>query len=254
MKKLFLILSLLAASGLNGFCGCNFCDSAPKEKSDECSYAFSVKLGYFYPQECTLRNIFCQCGGKGGLWVEPEFRWGFWKGLHATVSGSWFQREGRALVSTCGDCCNSCCNSCCESNCGSCCNSCCDSCCDSCCNSCCECGPCTKVKIPTLGLGLKYFFDCHDRVRFFLGGGLRVFFYKEENCSCYVQQCVKETRPGVMVNGGVEFNICNGFFADLFVDYNWTKTNLDCCCCCSSQCCDINIGGVVAGVALGYQF
>jgi len=176
--------------------------------------AFTLKNGYFVPQEKVLRDIFDRKGGVGGYWVEGAVRYEFWKKLNAELSGSYFERKGIAL---CGN-------------------------------------ECTEVKIPTLGLGLKYFFECNNWLSFFLGGGLRVFFYREKNYSQYVQQCVNETVAGGMVNLGVEFDVYKGLFIDLFADYNGGKTNLNCNKCCSSSCCDINVGGFVGGIGLGYKF
>lgn len=246
MKKLLLafVVSLLA---LQTYAVTNNNENED-EKEREC-WAFTLKNGYFYPQECVLREIFDCCGGKGGYWIEGALRYRFWKGLNAEVSGSYFKHDGIAL---CG----------------------------------CE---CTEVKIPTLGLGLKYFCECHERVEVFVGAGLRVFFYRERNCSQYVCQRVDETTVGGMVNFGVEFNVYKGFFIDLFADYNFKKLSPDGCnnnnnCCnscstscfsgnscgtctpCCSPCCSpcgnccpsccykIHIGGFVGGVGIGYKF
>lgn len=253
MKKLFLTLtvSLLA---LQTYAVTNNNEDEEEERE---RWALTLKNGYFYPQECILREIFDRCGGKGGYWVEGAFRYRFWKGLNAEVSGSYFKHDGIAL---CG----------------------------------CE---CTEVKIPTLGLGLKYFCECHERVEIFVGAGLRVFFYRERNCSPYVCQCVDETTVGGMVNVGVEFNVYKGFFIDLFADYNFKKLCPDCCnnCCgpCGTSCCgsscetcctpccspcgtccnpcgtscgspcgmccpsccyEIHVGGFVGGIGIGYKF
>lgn len=249
MKKLLLafVVSLLA---IQAYAVTN---NNEKEEEERARWTLTLKNGYFYPQECVLREIFDRCGGKGGYWVEGAVRYRFWKGLNAEVSGSYFKHDGVAL---CG----------------------------------CE---CTEVKIPTLGLGLKYFCECHDRVEVFVGAGLRVFFYRERNCSPYVCQCVDETTVGGMVNFGVEFNVYKGFFIDLFVDYNFKKLSPDCCnnnnncypcgtsctsnnfcstcctpcctpCCspcfspcgncCPSYCYEIHIGGFVGGIGIGYKF
>ena len=109
-----------------------------------------------------------------------------------------------------------------------------------------------------------------------------------------------------MVNAGVEINLTQCFFMDLFVDYNFGKLKLsqanllkcskscsdpcnpcttensnccnpcnpcttnnsnccnpcnpcttdstDCGSCCPSCCFDLKLGGVVAGIGLGYKF
>jgi len=210
--------------------------------------AITLKNGYFYPQEEVLRNIFDRCGGKGGYWVEAAVRYNFWKGMNVEASGSYFRRDGIALGGA----------------------------------------ECTEVKIPTLGLGLKYFWEVNRHVELFVGAGLRIFFYRERSNVQNVIQCVDKTTAGCMVNIGIEFNVYKGFFIDLFVDYNFGKLNFDSCncdssscnpccdpccnscvsscststCCstnqctqcCPSSCFDIHIGGVVGGVGLGYKF
>jgi len=243
MKKLILIItSALCASPTSAWhdsCCTPCCDPC-----DDCyGLAFTVKNGFYYPQDCTLRNIFDRKSSKGGYWVEGAFSYNFWKGLNAEVSGSYFSHKGIALCGT----------------------------------------ECTEVKLPTFGLGLKYFLrpadwcdcccnNCFERVSFFIGGGLRLFFYRERNSSPYVIQCIDKTVTGGMVNFGVEFDVWRCFFIDLFVDYNFAKLNLDrndvCCTpccnpctqstacgfCCPSCCYDLKLGGVVAGIGLGVKF
>ena len=219
------------------------CDG-PKEA--DCDWAITIKNGYFYPQDKTLRCIFDRCGSKGGYWLELAVRYNFWKGLNVEASGSYFKRKGRALYSS----------------------------------------ECTEVKIPTVGLGLKYFFtpidfcddcDCCDNCNnwwsFFLGGGLRVFFYHEKNNYPYVLSCREKTTAGGMVNAGFEFRVWKGLLINLFADYNFKKLRF-CCdntcgtsncqstcsntsnnvCACPSCNFDIHLGGLVAGVGIGYAF
>jgi len=202
-------------------------------------WALTFKNGFFYPQECILREIFDRCGSKGGYWPELAIRYNCWKELYIEASGSYFKREGRALNSD----------------------------------------EWTEVSIPTFGFGLKYFFnqkdfydDCDnwlDRCSFFLGGGLRVFFYREKSCPPFFPLCIKKTTVGGMVNAGFEVQVCKNLFIDLFVDYNIKKMYLDCddislpynnqpnnVCgdCCPSCIYDIHIGGLVAGVGIGCMF
>jgi len=230
MKKiLFLCTTLLIFSSLS------FCATKNKNEKKENRWAITLKNGYFYPQDKTLRNIFCRCGNKGGYWVEGAIRYNMWKGLDIEASGSYFKKDGKAICSN----------------------------------------DCTTVRIPTFGLGLKYFFNLGDlgddskfldKLSFFLGTGMRIFFYKEENCSCFVKKCVKETKVGGMVNVGFEYNLPKNFFLDLFFDYNFKEFKPCCndCCtnCCNSldgTCCPscfdcLKIGGLVVGIGLGYKF
>jgi len=246
MKKIIAIFCMTCAFTA----GALFCKEAKNADEEKERWAITFKNGYFYPQECTLREIFDRSGGKGGYWVEGAARCRFWKGMNVEASGSYFKRKGYALCGT----------------------------------------ECTEVKIPTLGLGLKYFFNCADfcddcsdcckRFSLFLGAGLRVFFYRERNSSPFVIQCVDKTTVGGMVNFGIEVDIWKGLFLDLFVDYNFRKLSLgrgdfcnscgSCCnpcctpctttssasfdSCCPSCCFDIHVGGVVGGIGLGYKF
>jgi len=268
------ILSLITCALIAVPCFCKEVKEVKeaKEEKEEYGVAFTLKNGFFYPQEKVLRNIFDRKGSKGGYWIEGAVRYNFWKGLNVEASGSYFKRTGYSL------CCPVTCDStCCSTNC------CWPTSCNTGCNTSgcttCRCGcECTEVKIPTLGLGLKYFWECCDCCEPFIGAGLRVFFYREKNSSSYVVQCVNKTAVGGMINGGIEFDICNGFFIDLFVDYNFSKLNNSCnsCCypcstncntscnpcssttscnsCCPSCCFDIHLGGVVGGIGLGYKF
>jgi len=234
MKKLLffcMILLLLFSSNVLLYCN--------KLQGDaEYNWAVTIKSGYFYPQEKILRNIFDRCGGKGGYWLEGAVRYNIFKYLDIEASGSYFNREGRALYGN----------------------------------------ECTKVKIPTIGFGLKYFFTQIDfyngegkyenRWSFFLGSGLRVFFYRENNTSPFVLNCVKKTTVGGMVNLGFEFRVWKKLFLDLFMDYNVKKLHLnrknlcnssyrlagDNCLCFPSCTHDIHLGGLVSGIGLGYSF
>jgi len=208
-----------------------------QEKKDcdkECKgVAFTFKNGFFYPQECRLRKIFDRCGSKGGYWPELALSYNFWKRMHVELSGSYFKRTGKILGSS----------------------------------------ERTEVSLPTLGLGLKYFFcgkecDCCcqgwcGRCSFFLGGGLRTFFYKEKNCSSYFLSCLKKTTVGGMINAGFRFRVYKGLFLDLFADYNFKTLKPSCFCrqkdsekmsCKPSSFSCLKLGGLVAGIGLGYRF
>ena len=239
MKKLLFIVCLLFATnvsfGSNDVTYCDDRECCPQyncEKKDR-DWAITFKNGFFYPQDKTFRCIFDRCGSKGGYWPELALRYNCWKGMNVEASGSYFSREGRMLGGN----------------------------------------ECTKVKLPTLGLGLKYFMrdmdycgcDWRDRWSFFLGAGLRLFFYREENASPFILSCIKKTTVGGMVNAGFTVKACKRFFVDLFVDYNFKKLCLDCddvCvqtdnitgCCKPSYFCKLDLGGVVAGIGLGGNF
>lgn len=235
-KTLFFVTILAIFANLTTLCShVERTEKAHKKEKNEANYnwAITIKNGYFYPQDKVLRNIFDRCGNKGGYWIEGAVRYNLWKKLDIEASGSYFSKKGKALCGT----------------------------------------ECTKVKIPTFGLGLKYFFnfgdlssnsDFLDKLSVFLGAGLRVFFYREKNGSCYVKRCYKKTTVGGMVNFGFEFDVHKDFFIDLFFDYNFKKLKPCCnnnCCnvnvngtCCPSCFADLHLGGLVAGIGLGYKF
>jgi len=239
MKKIILGITFLAVfANLTTFASRvektkNKVEKKSEKNEADYDWAVTIKNGFFYPRDCVLRDIFCQCGSKGGYWIEGAVRYNLWKRLDIEASGSYFGKKGKAL---CG----------------------------------CE---CTKVKIPTFGLGLKYFFNFGDlsdnsdwdKLSFFLGAGLRIFFYNEKNESCFVKRCYKETTVGGMVNFGFEYDVHEEIFLDLFFDYNFKKLkpccNNNCCCtddlsgtCCPSCFADLHIGGLVVGIGLGHKF
>jgi len=202
--------------------------SQENECLEQKRFAFKVKNGFFYPQESVLKNIFARSGSKGGYWFEGAACWRLWNNLNLEASGSYFERSGRAL-------------------CGS---------------------ECTKVKIPTFGLGVKYFFNgnkfsnCYrsflGRISPFIGGGLRVFFYRECNQSQFMKT-IEKTTVGGMLNAGIEIDLFRDLFVDLFVNYVGAKVKPTCNKVDSIECCpsciyDLNIGGVIFGAAIGYKF
>jgi len=255
MKKL-LLASLLCLTALPSL--------AHDRCHDRCrwldGFSFVVKNGYFIPQSDVLRDIFHKGGhGSGGYWVEGDLRYNFWDCFVLEASGSYFQRHGKALISP----------------------------------KCVTleqplCDEKTKVQIPTFGLGLKYFWsfingDCHrwlTDASLFIGGGMRVFFYREFDDSPYVPKHVKKNTVGGMVDGGIQMTLCDRWLIELSLDYNIKKlefkctnsckdscckndkcSKLDCCItptlpntCCPSARCNLNIGGAVIGLGLGYQF
>lgn len=220
MKKiLFLLLIPMLYS--NSYMRCDQIGDANYD------WAITVKNGYFYPQDKTLREIFCQSGNKGGYWFETALRYNIWKKLDIEANGSYFGKNGKALCSN----------------------------------------ECTNVKIPTLGLGLKYFFHVKDyidsskfldKISLFVGAGLKTFFYRENNKSIFVAQCVKKTAVGGMFNLGLEYTTKKNFFIDLFFDYNVKKLRpcySSSCNTCEPSCrFDIDLGGFVTGIGLGYKF
>ncbi len=210
------ILVVLFINGSN----CSTTETNEYNFKDEKKCAFSIKNGYFYPQEGILRKIFSKTGSEGGYWFEGAFRWQFWRTLNVEVSGSYFRRSGKSLGSNI----------------------------------------CTEIKLPTMGLGLKYFFE---DLPFYIGGGLRLFFYSEKNNSTYVIRRLKKTVPGAMISFGFEFNPYKELFLGLSIEYNNAKfkptfcisiENEPCTSCRPSKIHSIDIGGLVSGIELSYRF
>ena len=182
---------------------------------------FMLKNGYFCPQEKRLRSIF-----HGGYWVEGAALYDLHKGLNIEAAGSYFSKKGTATNST-------------EK---------------------------TKVSLPTVGLGLKYFWRHDTSIRPFVGAGGRVFFYREKNNSPYVVRSVKKTVGGGILNTGVSFNPYKGLLIDLFADYTFAKVHPKKSCCTGDSLVDeistcipscsykTAIGGLIAGIGIGYTF
>jgi hypothetical protein len=99
----------------------------------------------------------------------------------------------------------------------------------------------TKIEIYPLGGGLKYkisagIFDLYA------GAGLNYYQYKESNPLGNV------SKGGIGYVGklGSYINIAGGFLVDLYIDYSYCKLK--------PADFEINIGGIEAGVGIGYRF
>lgn len=154
----------------------------------------------------------------GGYWVEGAALYDLHRGLNIEAAGSFFSKKGSDKK--------------------------------------------TKITIPTFGLGLKYFWRHDTTIRLFLGIGGRIFFYKEKNNSHYIVPSIKKTLVGGILNAGVSFNPYKGLLIDLFADYTFAKvprknrycTGNEISNCTPSKTYQTNIGGLIAGVGVGYTF
>jgi hypothetical protein len=108
-KILFFCLLPLFCSGLSTLCDQQGDTVYDKQVGDkhrhhdrlgdaDYDWAITIKNAYFYPQDCTLRQIFCQCGNKGGYWFEGAVRYNIWKRLDIEASGSYFGKGGWPYV------------------------------------------------------------------------------------------------------------------------------------------------------------
>ena len=213
MKKLILLLACLSVLPL--------C-------ADEHGWMVSLKQGYFIPQEKVLRDIFSCCGSKGGYFVEGALRYNVWDCLYLELNGSYFGRKGRAVISTTTPD-----NSCCKQSCG--------------------CGEGVSFKMPTIGLGLKYYWWFHDCISLFVGGGIKGFFVKIKNDSLYVPRCDNKNAVGGFVHTGLLFDVYKGLFIELFADYLGTRLKCPCADTSSIQY-KLNVGGFAGGLGIGYKF
>lgn len=99
----------------------------------------------------------------------------------------------------------------------------------------------TNLQIIPIGGGLKYEFS-KGTLRFYGGIGINYYQYKESN----VIGDVNEGGIGFVGKIGVNLNVTRNLFFDLFIDYSYCKmTPADI---------TINIGGIAAGIGLGYVF
>lgn len=214
MKKILITLVCLTAMGTLS--------------ADEHGWMVALKQGYFVPQEKVLRDIFNCTGSKGGYFVEGALRYNVWDCLYLELNGSYFGRKGRALIiptsTTTG-----------------------------CCHEPCGCGECVKFKMPTIGLGLKYYWWFRDYVSLFVGGGVKGFFVRIENDSPYVNHCTNKNAAGGFVHTGLLFDAYKGLFFELFADYLGTR--IKCPCTDSSNLhYKLNVGGFAGGIGIGYKF
>jgi len=197
----------------------------------ECHGTLLVKQGIFLPQDQALRNIFDCYGTQAGYFVEGAFRYNFYKGLNLEITGSYLSHGGRALVCQWPSSCTY----------------------NQCTSGTTCCGELVRFKMPTIGIGLKYFFEIHKRVEFSLGGAFKVLFVRVENKSPFVIRNDNKNKPGGVVNIGMLFNPYKQFIVELFADYLIGKVKS----CPSTDCsmnCDLNISGFISGISLGCKF
>ena len=99
----------------------------------------------------------------------------------------------------------------------------------------------TKVEIYPLGGGIKYRLS-KGVLSFYVGAGLNYYQYKESN----PLGDVSKGGLGYIGKIGSYVNITGGFLIDLYVNYSYCKIK--------PADFEINIGGIEAGVGMGYRF
>jgi len=184
-----------------------------------------VKQGYFIPQEKALRDMFSCSGSKGGYFIEGAARYNVWNCLYLELNASYFGKKGRALITTVTG------TDCCETT----------------------CGECIKFKLPSIGLGLKYFYYFRDYASFFVGGGIKGFFAHITQDSLYAPRCDNANTAGGFIHAGLLFDVYKGLNIELFADYLGARLK---CPCTDANTIPykLNIGGFAGGVGIGYSF
>ena len=217
------------------------CDS-PCTCDTTCSnWQVMFKQGYFYPHDKSLRCMFKNgCHHPGGYYLEGDLRYGLFCGLFLELSGSWFRQKGCSLVCVKSTTVRT-----------------------STATPATTTQPAAKTltygerfiyKLPTFGFGVKYFYDlCDNCLNIFAGIGGKVFFMRERADYCGCCRCDKSNTVGGYVGGGLQWTPFCGFTFEPFVDYMFKKTsNKKAPKCSVSRC--LELGGVVAGIGIGYKF
>ncbi len=234
MKYVFLVSIILCVSqGI--YCCDDGCSATPGHQG-----AILVKQGAFLPQDQALRNIFDACGSRACYFAEGIFRYRFCHGLNLELTGSYLERKGCALICQWLGCSDTSV----ATNCNRW---------QQCTDYTARCGQSIRFKMPTCGVGLKYFFEVRKRVAFFLGGAFKALFLDVENNSPYVPCRDKKTLPAGMVNVGLHFNPYRCFVVELAADYLIGKVHNNIPPCCSMNC-PLNVSGLIAGITLGFKF
>lgn len=219
---------------------CCFKDDCCDNDNITCSnWQLIIKQGYFHPKDKNLRCMFKNgCNGSGGgYFLEGAARCRLICGLMFEVNGSWFRHKGCSLT---------------------------------CVKSVTTVNPLTTVtapkatcisgdpfcfKMPTFGLGLKYFYDiCDNYLNIFAGAGGKVFFLETTSCYPGCCGCEKTYAAGGFVGAGLQYLPYCGFTLEAYVDYMFKTLAKSACspCCDYSSCLDL--GGLVAGIGIGYSF
>lgn len=100
----------------------------------------------------------------------------------------------------------------------------------------------TKVQIIPLGLGIRYSLPLHDKLDLYAGAGLQYSRFKEENPIGEVQ----ESQLGYVAKLGLNQRISKGVLIDVFAEYSY--------CRMKPADFEFDIGGLSAGVGVGYEF
>lgn len=100
----------------------------------------------------------------------------------------------------------------------------------------------TKLRITPIGGGIKYLYPLKEKIDIYGGLGINRYSYEEEN---FLGKASKSGWGAVLRAGGL-IKVKKGFIIDVFINYSY----------CRMKPADyrINIGGIEAGIGLGYKF
>lgn len=174
-----------------------------------------AKAGYFYPSNHRFQKIYHDGGGIYGGEISV--------GLcdcdndwYAWVSGDYFERHGRSIGGH-----------------------------DK-----------TTIKMVPVGFGFKYFFPaCYcDMFRFYVGAGGLATWLRLRDHSHYVVPKSEKWGFGGIIKSGVIVDFCDGFFADIFVDYSILDIKFHDTKHRQVTRQKAHLDGLSAGLGLGYRF
>jgi len=100
----------------------------------------------------------------------------------------------------------------------------------------------TEVKIVPFGAGVRYSHPVNEKINIYGGLGINYYSFKEENP---LGEVSKGGLGPVMRAGGL-VRVTKEFIVDVYVDYSYCKMK--------PADFNINVGGIEAGIGLGYRF
>ena len=106
------------------------------------------------------------------------------------------------------------------------------------------CNP-THIQVPSFSIGLKGVYDVSDCTSLYLGLGPNFSKIRIKNKSLCGVDCCSKGAVGLVIKSGVDFDVCDCVFVDLFVDYLYQPVKFQC---------RENVGGVRIGAGLGTRF